>query len=158
MQAASGIADILNGLASTMDQTNEKQFKAMKAMQISAATIQMMVGITTALSGAFTTKTGPWDIALAVIQAASIAASGGAQIAQIARQEYNSGSSSSSATTSNAGLSAAASAVTTPTQYSQAVESANIETSIGDSRVYVVESDIQNVGNKVNVQETENRY
>lgn len=126
--AATGIADILSSLANTMDQNNEKQFKAMKAMQIASATIQMMVGITTALSGAFTTKSGPWDIALAVIQAASIAASGGAQIAQISRQEYNSSSSSSSAGSSaTAGLSSIASSVTAPSQYSQAVESANIE-------------------------------
>lgn len=157
-QAATGIADILDSLASTMDQNNEKQFKAMKAMQIASATIQMMVGITTALSGAFTTKSGPWDIALAVIQATSIAASGAAQIANIAKQQYNGGSSSSSASTATASLSSAATSITTPQQYSTAVEGAEIESSISDSKVYVVESDIQAVGNKVNVQETENRY
>ena len=157
-QAATGIAGILDSLASTMDESNEKQFKAMKAMQIASATIQMMVGITTALSGAFTTKTGPWDIALAVIQATSIAASGAAQIANIAKQQYNGGSSSSSASTATASLSSAAASITTPQQYSTAVEGAEIESSISDSKVYVVESDIQAVGNKVNVQETENRY
>lgn len=154
MSAATGIADILNSVASTMDETNEKQFKAMKAMQISAATIQMMVGITTALSGAFTTKTGPWDIALAVIQAASIAASGAAQIANISKQKYNS-EGSSSASLSSAAVS---STLTQPQQYSQAVDSANIESSIGDSRVYVVESDISDTTKRVNVQESENRY
>ena len=154
MSAATGIADILNSVASTMDETNEKQFKAMKAMQISAATIQMMVGITTALSGAFTTKTGPWDIALAVIQAASIAASGAAQIANISKQKYNS-SGSSSASLSSAAVS---STLTQPQQYTQAVDSANIESSIGDSRVYVVESDISDTTKRVNVQESENRY
>ncbi len=156
MSAASGVADILNNLAATMDETNEKQFKAMKAMQISAATIQMMVGITTALSGAFTTKTGPWDIALAVIQAAAIAASGAAQIASISRQKYNSESGGSTSTS----LSSAAitSTLTQPEQYTQAVDSANIEESIKDSRVYVVESDIADTSRRVNVQESENRY
>lgn len=154
MSAATGIADILNSVASTMDETNEKQFKSMKAMQISAATIQMMVGITTALSGAFTTKTGPWDIALAVIQAASIAASGAAQIANISKQKYNS-EGSSSASLSSAAVS---STLTQPQQYTQAVDSANIESSIGDSRVYVVESDISDTTKRVNVQESENRY
>lgn len=156
MSAASGVADILNSLADTMDESNEKQFKAQKAMQISAATIQMMVGITTALSGAFTTKTGPWDIALAAIQATSIAASGAAQIANIAKQQYNSSSSG----TSSAALSSAATASTivAPTQYSQAVSSANIESSIADARVYVVESDIQQTGTRVKTQERENRY
>ena len=157
-QAATGIADILDSLASAMDESNEKQFKAMKAMQIASATIQMMVGITTALSGTFTTKTGPWDIALAVIQATSIAASGAAQIANIARQQYNGDSSSSSASTATASLSSAATSITTPEQYSSAVEGVNIEESVGDTRVYVLESDIQNTSNRVSVQETENRY
>lgn len=157
-QAATGIADILSSLSSTMDQNNEKQFKAMKAMQIASATIQMMVGITTALSGTFTTKSGPWDIALAVIQATSIAASGAAQIANIAKQKYNGNNGSSSASAATASLSSAAASITTPQQYSTAVEGAEIESSISDSKVYVVESDIQAVGNKVNVQETENRY
>lgn len=155
-QAALNIADTLNSLASTMDSTNEKQFKAMKAMQISAATIQMLVGITTAMSGAFTTKTGPWDIALAVTQAAAIAASGAATIANIARQKYDSTSSSSSA--SSLSSSAASSTLVTPTQYSSAVEGASIESSIADTRVYVVESDISGTSKRVSVQETENRY
>jgi len=43
----------------------------------------MLVGITAAISGLFTTKSGPWDIALAAIQAAAIAASGIANITQI---------------------------------------------------------------------------
>ena len=156
-QAATGIADILDSLASTMDESNEKQFKAMKAMQIASATIQMMVGITTALSGAFTTKTGPWDIALAVIQATTIAASGAAQIANIAKQQYN-GGSSSSGSTATASLSSAATSITTPEQYSSAVEGVNLEETVGDTRVYVLESDIQNTSSRVSVQEAENRY
>lgn len=156
-QAALNIADTLNSLASTMDSTNEKQFKAMKAMQISAATIQMLVGITTAMSGAFTTKTGPWDIALAVTQAAAIAASGAATIANIARQKYDSTSSSSSSV-SSLSSSAASSTLVSPEQYSSAVEGASIESSIADSRVYVVESDISNTSKRVSVQEKENRY
>lgn len=155
-QTALNIADILNGLAGTMDSTNEKQFKAMKAMQISAATIQMLVGITTAMSGAFTSKTGPWDTVLAVTQAAAIAASGAATIANIARQKYDSTSSSSAA--SSLSSSAASSTLVTPTQYSSAVEGASIESSIADTRVYVVESDISGTSKRVSVQESENRY
>ena len=116
----------------------------------------MLVGITTAMSGAFTTKTGPWDIALAVTQAAAIAASGAATIANIARQKYDSTSSSSSA--SSLSSSAASSTLVTPTQYSTAVESANIESSLADTRVYVVESDISGTSKRVSVQELENRY
>lgn len=153
-EAALGIADILSSLADTMDETNKEQFKAMKAMQIASATIQMMVGITTALSGAFTTKTGPWDIALAVIQATSIAASGAAQIAQISRQQYNSDSSASAAVSS----SALASTITAPTQYSQAVEGASTEATLRDVKSYVSVVEINKTQRRVAVSEGESRY
>ena len=153
-EAALGIADILSSLSDTMDETNKEQFKAMKAMQIASATIQMMVGITTALSGAFTTKTGPWDIALAVIQATSIAASGAAQIAQISRQQYNSDSSASAAVSS----SALASTITSPTQYSQAVEGASTEATLRDVKSYVSVVEINKTQHRVAVSEGESRY
>ena len=53
----------------------------------------MLTGVTTALSGLFTTKTGPWDIALAVTQAAAIAAAGLVNIRKIQNQTYDSSSS-----------------------------------------------------------------
>lgn len=67
------------------EEEGKKQFQGVKALQIAMATINMLSGIATALSGAFTTKSGPWDIALAAIQATTIAAAGGAEIAQIAK-------------------------------------------------------------------------
>ena len=144
--------DILSSFADAQDETTEEGFERSKKLQIAAATINMLTGIATAIAGLYTTKSGPWDIALAAAQAASIAVSGGIQIAKIKSTTFDSSSSSSLSTGS------IASTLTTPTQYSSAVEGASIEKSIGDSRVYVVESDITRTGNRVSVQERENRY
>lgn len=147
---ASNIADILSSAADDQDQNNKEGFERAKKLQVAAATINMLTGVTTALSGLFTTKTGPWDIALAVTQAASIAAAGLVNIRKIQNQTYDSSSSVSA--------SVGSSTITPPTQYTQAVESANLETKLGDTRVFVLESDIQRVGKRVSIQESENTY
>lgn len=145
-------ADILSSLADTLDETNEKQFKAQKAMRISSATISVISGVIDALTGKFTARATPADWVLAIMQATSIAAAGGAQIAQIARQKY---SGSETSVSSSGAISAT---LSTPTQISEAVQNANIESAVTDSRVYVLESDIKQITNKVSVQEQENRY
>ena len=150
VQAAGFVADTLQSLSESMDQNDKEQFESAKKLQIAAATINTISGITAALSGLFTTKTGPWDIALAVTQAASIAAAGLVNIRKIQNQTYDSSSSVST--------SVGSSTITPPTQYTQAVESANLETKLGDTRVFVLESDIQRVGKRVSVQESENTY
>lgn len=151
---ASSVSDILSSLADAQDTTTEEGFEKSKKLQIAAATINMLSGIATAMSGLFTTKTGPWDIALAAAQAASIAVSGGIQIAKIKSTTFDSGSSGSSSLSS----AATSSTLVAPTQYSSAVNAANIESTIADTRVYVVESDIQQTGTRVRTQENENRY
>lgn len=150
VQAAGFVADTLQSLSESMDQNDKEQFESAKKLQIAAATINTISGITAALSGLFTTKTGPWDIVLASLQAASIAAAGYANIQQIRRQSFD-GSSSLNSSSINSTLVA-------PTQYTQAVQNANIESKLGDNRVYVVESDINKTGQRVSVQETENTY
>lgn len=150
VQAAGFVADTLQSLSESMDQNDKEQFESAKKLQIAAATINTISGITAALSGLFTTKTGPWDIVLASLQAASIAAAGYANIQQIRRQSFD-GSSSLNSSSINSTLVA-------PTQYTQAVQNANIESKLGDNRVYVVESDINKTGQRVSIQETENTY
>lgn len=153
LQAGAGfISDLLTSIADEQDQNNKEGFEKSKKLQIAAATINMLTGITTAISGLFTTKSGPWDIALAAIQAASIAAAGAANIAKIKKQQYNSSSSS------NVSASVRTSTVTPPAQYTQAVQNANIESKLGDTRVWVLESDINKTGQRVSVQEAENTY
>lgn len=107
MELANGIGSIMGSIADfyadeiksevdagkISEAEGERRFKQVKAMQIAVATINMLTGIATAISGLFTTETGPWDIALAAVQATAIAVSGGLQIAKI--KQTNLGSSGS---------------------------------------------------------------
>ena len=151
MTAAGAIGNIFNSLGDLMEEGSEEQ----KAFQIMGATINMLAGITAAMSGLFTTKSGPWDIALAVLQATAIATSGAANIAKMAKTNKNNAASSvSSARTSTAALGS----IVAPVQYTQDIQGANIEGAIKDTRVYVTEGDISSTQKRVNVAESENRY
>lgn len=149
--AAAGIADILNSIADAQDENNKEGFERSKKLQTSAAVINMLSGVTAAIAGLFTTKTGPWDIALAAIQAGSIIAAGTANIMKIQRQQYNSSAASVSS-------SALKNTIVPPVTYSSATQGAEIQSAIKDTRVYVTERDITSIQRKVHVAETENRF
>ena len=153
--AFSAIGSMMSALADEQDASTKEGFEKQKKYQIAAATMQMLAGITTALSGVFTTKTGPWDIALAAIQAGIIATTGAIQIAKIKQQKFDSGSGGGGASNPSA---AAAASVVAPVQYTQDVQGANIEGAIKDTKVYVTETDITDTQNRVSVQESENTY
>lgn len=145
--AANAIGNIFSSIGDMLEEGSEEQ----KAMQIMGATINMLAGITAAIAGAFTTHSGPWDIALAAIQATAIAASGGATIAKMARTTKDNASSGSSYKPSTSAITS----INAPVQYTQDVQGAQIESSIKDTRVYVTESDITNTQRKVDVAESE---
>lgn len=148
MVAANGIGNIFSSLGDLMEEGSEEQ----KAFQIMGATINMLAGITAAISGLFTTKSGPWDIALAAIQATSIAASGAATIAKMSKTKKENAKSSAKA---SAG---AIQAIQAPVQYTQDIQGASIEGAIKDTKVYVTETDISDTQSKVNVAQSEARY
>ena len=155
--ALGGIADALNDVASTQDTTTREGFEKQKKLGIAAATISMIQGITTALAGAFTTKSGPWDLVLGILQAGSIFASGMIQINKIRKMTFENSNSSAS----GGGASVSSNAVSTlvaPVQYTQDIQGASIEESIKNTKVYVTESDITSTQRRVSVTEDENRY
>lgn len=164
LEISNGISSALSTLADSMDETNEEQFNTMKAFQITSATINTITGAIGAYMGASSNPginaipvVGPGlAIAMGVANAAVVTAAGIANIRKISQQKFNGGTSSSSSAT--ASLSSSAASVTPPEQYSSAVEGASIESAVEDTRVYVVESDINQTGQRVSVQETENRY
>lgn len=148
--AANSIGSIFTSLGSLMEEGSEEQ----KAMQIMGATINMLGGITAAIAGAFTTHTGPWDIALAALQAASIAAGGAATIAQMTKTTKNNAAAMAGSNPSAAAISR----ITAPVQYTQDVQGSSIEGAIKNTKVYVTETDITNTQSKVRVSETEAYY
>ena len=153
--ASNLLTGMLVDISEQQDQSNKEGFEKAKKLQIAAATIQMLTGIATAMAGAFTTKTGPWDIALAAIQAATIASTGAFQIAKIKNTKFDSASTGASSASISGG---ALNTFVAPVQYTQDVQGGSIQEAIGNTKVYVTESDISKTQNKVSVVEQENRY
>ena len=154
--ALNGISNALTEVANTQDTTTKEGFEKQKKLSIAAATMQMIQGIVGALSGTFTTKSGPWDLILGILQAASIFASGMIQINKIRKMQFNDGGASA-----GGGASVSSGAVSTlvaPVQYTQDIQGQSIEESIKNTRVYVTESDITSTQRRVSVAEDENRY
>lgn len=157
---ANAVADIFGTIADSMDENNKEQFEAAKAFNIASATISTITGAIQAYMSAQTLPFGLGPI-VGAIQAAAVTAAGIANIAKIAQQQYDDKSSNASTTFSSGSATPSDSsiaAISAPVQYTSAVEGASIEESIGNQKVYVSETDIANTTNKVNVQETENRY
>lgn len=143
------IGDTISSISDMMDEGSNEQ----KALAIAATTIQTLVGIATAISGAFTTKTGPWDIALAAAQATAIAAAGAASITKIAAVKPNGSTGSLEVPSVNVGAVAA----NTP-EFQPTMTGYQTQTAIADQRVYVLESDITETQQKVQVAESRATY
>lgn len=148
---AGAIGDILGSISDMMAEGTEEQ----KGLAIASTTIQTLVGVATALAGAFTTKSGPWDIALAAAQAAAIAASGVAAIAKISAVRPDGGgvSPAMNAPSVNMGAVMQSSPEFTPT-----MTGATTTAAIADQRVYVLEHDITETQKKVEVAEARATY
>lgn len=149
----SSASAIIGALQEGIDTTTKEGFEKNKKMQIANATIQMLVGITSALAGAFTTKSGPWDIALAAIQAATIATTGGIQIAKIKQQTFDGGNSSITPSVSpNVSMDL-------PVSYTRNLMG-NMETEEMNTaqKVYILESEIEEAGRKVEIRDNNTNF
>jgi hypothetical protein len=148
---------IIGAIQDGIDTTTKEGFERNKKLQIANAIIQTLVGVTTALSGAFTTKTGPWDIALAAIQASTIAATGAIQVANIRKQTFNGGNEGDlggAAATPNINI-----ADSMPIQYTRDLLSDTEMTNLNkEQRVYVLESDITDTQDNVKVKESNSSF
>lgn len=152
-----GILQITQAAAEKDGEVTEREAKRIKGIQVAIATMNMLQGITTALSGCFTTKTGPWDIALAAVQAASIAASGTANIMKIKNTDLT-------GSVSNGAMGAVVPNVSSysselPVNYTRNVTTASEVDELNKStKVYVLESDIADAMTKVSVRESESSF
>lgn len=152
--ALSAASDILSAIQEGIDTTNEEGFEKNKKLQIANATIGMLVGITNAVAGLFTTKSGPWDIALAAIQAGAIATTGAIQIANIKKQKYDGTGNDNVSVSPNVNMNGSI-----PVQYTRELltDTETIEMNKGN-KVYVVESDITETQNDVAVKESNSSF
>ena len=146
-----GVSNILGALQEGIDTTNKEGFEKNKKIQTANATISMLVGITNALAGCFTTKSGPWDWILAGIQAASIAASGAIQISNIQKQTFDGGGAGTNAVTTPS-INVAESM---PVQYTKELMTDSETEKLNQStKVYVLEEEIQEAHTRVQVRES----
>lgn len=146
---------ILAALADEQDETTKQGFEMQKKMNIAAATMSMFSGIMAAWSSAMELPF-PANVIIGAIETAATAALGGVQIANIKKQQFG-GSDSGNINTPSANTAALAAAATNQ-NYENTMASANIQEKIGNQRVYVVESDIREVGNRVKVSEEESMF
>ena len=171
VQMVQGLLDVGKNISSLFADESEEAFEAQKAFEISSAVISTLMGAIGAYTGAASNPglnaipvVGPaLAQAMGITNAAIVAAGGAAQIAEISKRKFgdkstNVNSKIKSGSASNISSSAIGATIMQPTQYTQAVQGAQIEDKIGDTKVYVTETDISNTMKKVSVQETENRY
>lgn len=136
----------------------EKQYEGIKSVQIAVATVQMLTGMVTAFSGAFTNKMSIADWILAGIQAATIATTGIMNIMKIKNTKVGGGTS----TASSAKVSTTAPTVNTQIPQTRVVTNAEDEQRINNmqknQKVYLVYSDLEAAGNKVDVRNAESSF
>lgn len=156
-QITQGILEITQAAAEKDEEITEKEAKRIKGLQIAIATMNMLQGITSALAGVFTTHTGVWDIAMAAAQATSIAAAGTANIMKIKNTDLTGSVSSGAqaAVTPNSNIFG----TDLPMSYVRNVTTASeIDALNQDTRVYILESDIQESNKKVSIRESESSF
>lgn len=156
-QALGGIGQMLNALSQEQDASNEEGFKKTKQLQIAATVMNMLSGIMSAWSSAMS-PANAWmtpigQIAYGTAMSGLIAGVGAAQISKIQAATMTSANPNT-----NINAKSTSSMIMPPVQYSAAVQGANTEGAIKDSKVYVTETDITNTIKAVVTQKEENTY
>lgn len=150
---------VFSALAADQDKKTKSGFEKQKKLQIASATMQMLAGLVGAWTSAMSLPY-PASIIAGASTSAMIGAMGAVQIAKIKKQKFD-GGDGGGASTSSASASASTTALTnlqSPVQYSAEVQGASVEQQTKENRVYVVESDITNVQNRVKTVEAESTF
>lgn len=152
--ALGGIGTMLNALSQEQDVSTKEGFEQQKKLQISATVMNMLSGIMAAWTSSMALP-APFSFITGGIQTAATAALGAAQIAKIKSQTMDSAMASGAISPSTTAI---ASTIIPPVQYSSAIQGAQTEGAIKNTKVYVTESDITDTIGKVQTQESENTY
>lgn len=153
---ASDTASVWSSITDAILADEEQGSNKWKAFKTSEAVVNMLSGVLAAFMSGFNSGlTPPWNIALATSTAAVAAAAGAAQIAQIQSTKMGSTSSASNAITGGAS-GVGVSPLLNPDYDLQRLTNLSLQSDAflpGNTQVYVLESDIQEVGNRVQVRE-----
>lgn len=151
--ASAGVAavgSLLNSLAQEQDTTTKEGFEQSKKYQISATVMNMLTGIMNAWTSAMLLPF-PANYILGAANSALIGGIGAAQIAKISNTKFGDANAAVSGNAIN-------STIIPPVDYSRAVQGAQTEGAIRDTRQYVSVVEIDKVQKRVNVSENESRY
>ena len=149
MKIAGALSGALAGAADLAEEGSKEQ----KALKISSAIIDGILGGISAYTGMIQTIPGPGGIIAGVLAAGTVAMSVAASIKKMAAVKIgnSSGGGANMPSISMAGLAASQAPVQATTQ----VTGASTQATMQDNRVYVVESDITNTQRKVGTAEAE---
>ena len=158
--SASLLGDVADALEASED-TASRHAGTIKALRAAETIINTISGAMGAFMG-ITKDTGGWGIALAAVQAASIMATGYANVRKILATDTSKNASTSSVSTTSSVPAVSAPTVDyTPQTVTSATGAAEVErlnAGRGDQRVYVVYSDIAQAGRQVAVQQAESSF
>lgn len=163
--SASAVSGLLGSLADMYESDSKnakKNAKKIKAMRIASTTIDMLMGVVSAMTNATRDLGFPVGPIVGAVQAAAITASGIANIAKIKNTQIGDSESSSTATPTISTASTAtatAPAVTAEIQQvRQVVSDTEAETATQSQRVYIVASDIEASQNAIKAKVAETSF
>jgi len=162
--SASAMSGLLGSLADMYESDSKnakKNAKKIKAMRIASTTIDMLMGVVSAMTNATRDLGFPVGPIVGAVQAAAITASGIANIAKIKNTQIGDSESSSTATPtiSTASATATAPAVSAEIQQvRQVVSDTEAETASQSQRVYIVASDIEASQNSIRTKVAETSF
>lgn len=161
---ASATSGLLNSIADALESNEEsekKNAKKTKALRVASATIDMLQGVVSALASA--SGGGPVGWAMGAVQAATITATGLANIAKIKSTNVENASDGASASVSaSVPASVSAPSMDTSLQSVRNVTSASEEDRLNrmasSQKVYILQSDIEAANNQSKVQVAESSF
>ena len=150
-------SQLLTTLANTQDKTTKEGFETAKKMSIAAAIMSTLQGIISSWTSAMSLP-APISFITGGVMSAFSATLGAIQIDQIKKQKFDSNSSLSSTSSTSVPSINTAALIASPVNYTTEISGAKAEENIGETRVYVVESDITDTIKKVQVTEDESTF
>lgn len=161
--ALGGVLQYVGDIYEADAENNEKSAKMAKNLQIASATVDTISGAIAAyMNGVAAIPFPPGaGIALGILQAATVAAAGAAQIAKIRATNISRNSASAGGATISA---PAAQAPTLPQSVQQtalvqaAYNTQQLNASKADQKVYILQSDLEASGRQVAVRESESTF
>ena len=178
-QVAQGIGELMNNVAEIWqdsikqrvkngkitEEQGKKEFENTKKLQIAAAIINGLAGVAMAVSTAMSLGPIAGPI-MAAVNSALVVTTTALQVAKIKSTTFDGGGSSISGDVASAAATPTAAAVEYTPQYSTNITGASDTVDLAnavnegqkDTRVYLVESDVQEMGKRVEIREAESTF